>query len=117
MDVKLVLASADRDFLTAYAQFLTEGGWTVKTVFDAVQLRTAAAGGDPGICVLDERLPLGEHAESVRLLTGSGWRCLTLRKSGGPEKPAPGTAELQYPFTVRQLSEALDLLKRQVLTE
>ena len=103
--MRLVLAAADRDFLKAYAKWFADRGYPVETVFDAVQLKTALAGGSPGLCVLDERLPLLPHKDLMALLEGAGWQAVTLRADKAPRSETEANT-LYYPFTPRELLRA-----------
>ena len=96
---RVILAAADRDLLSAYTLWLRARGITAESVFDAVQLFMRAEAGEPGLCVLDDTLPLRHPLETAGILRSRGWRIILLRR----DTAVPADAALRYPFTPEEL--------------
>ncbi len=99
---RVILAAADRDLLSAYTLWLRARGITAESVFDAVQLFMRAEAGEPGLCILDDMLPLRPPLEAAGILRSRGWRVILLRRDAAVPAGAVDAA-LRYPFTPEEL--------------
>ena len=103
--MRLVLASANRDLLIAYGHWLESQEMAAETVFDAIQLQTVTAQGKPGLCILDEGLPMMAETDILRMLRDEQWQTLMLRKKA---ESTAATPALLYPFTPAALRSAVE---------
>lgn len=113
--MKILLADADRDFLSAYERLLTRCGHQVLCAFDGTQIPPLLAQGPVGMAILHESLPRMPHDQLIRLLREEGIPVIVLTDGKITARvltrPALACAYLPFPFLPEEI---LGLMERVV---